>query len=53
MSIVEDYYSGNTHIVICDDYCVKTQEEIDSILDRIGRIWANSELNAMRSAENK
>jgi hypothetical protein len=35
-NVVEDYYVGTTHIVICDDYCKNTTpEEIQEILDRI------------------
>ena len=41
MAVVKDYYIGNTRIRIHDDYCVKTQEEIDSILKRIGSIYAD------------
>ena len=35
-NVVEDYYVGTTHIVICDDYCKNTTpEEIREILNRI------------------
>lgn len=34
--VVKDFYIGNTHIQICDDYCRdKTKEEVDEILARI------------------
>ena len=33
--VVADYYAGKTHIIICDDYVVKTPEEEQAILDRI------------------
>ncbi len=36
--VVEEFKIGNTKIKICDDYCVKTQEEIDDILKRIAKI---------------
>lgn len=36
--VVKDYYIGNTHIMICDNYCVRTQEEIDAILKRIATV---------------
>lgn len=36
--VVESYQIGNTRINVCDDYCVKTQAEIDEILRRVSRI---------------
>lgn len=37
--IVKEYYDGNTHIIICDDYCRdKTPEDVEAILDRIAEI---------------
>ena len=38
MSIVQDFYQGNAHIMIDDTYCKdKTKEEVDEILERIAR----------------
>ena len=35
-NVVEDFYIGNTHVMICDDYCRdKTPEQVQEILDRI------------------
>jgi hypothetical protein len=39
MAKVEEFYLGATHVEIWDDYVVKTQEEVDAILDRISDIW--------------
>ena len=37
-NVVRDFYIGNTHVRICDDYCRdKTKEEVQAILDRIAR----------------
>lgn len=37
--VVEEFYIGNTHIRICDDYCRdKTPEEVEAILKRIADI---------------
>ncbi len=36
--VVESFTIGNTKIKICDDYCVKTSEEVQAILDRIGKL---------------
>ena len=36
--VVRDYYIGNTHVKVCDDYVVKTQEEVDAILNRVAEI---------------
>jgi hypothetical protein len=37
--VVQDFYSGKSHIMICDDYCAKkTKEEIDVALARIADI---------------
>lgn len=36
--IVQDFYIGNTHIKICDDYCKdKTPEQVQEILKRIAQ----------------
>jgi hypothetical protein len=38
-NIVRDYYSGNTHIKVADDYYRgKTAEEIDKILRDVANI---------------
>jgi len=42
--IVRDFYDGNTHIMIADNYCVKTKAERDAILDRVKQIWINAYL---------
>jgi hypothetical protein len=39
MAKVEEFYLGSTHVEIWDDYVVKTQEEVDAILNRISEIW--------------
>lgn len=39
MGIAKEYLSGKAHIIIHDDYCVKTQEEIDEILDSVAQIY--------------
>ena len=44
MALARDFYIGNMHVQIYDDYCVKTQEEVDEILSRVGEIWYNAEL---------
>jgi len=34
--VVRDYYQGNVHIIVCDDYCRNmTKEEVQAKLDRI------------------
>jgi len=39
MAVVRDFYIGNTHIKINDEYCRnKTKEEVDAILERIADI---------------
>lgn len=39
-NVIARYKIGNTRITVCDDYCVKTQEEKKAILDRIMDIFA-------------
>ena len=36
--IVEEYKFGNTRCYICDDSVVKTQKEVDEILERCAKI---------------
>ena len=45
MAVVQRMQIGNTKIEIDDQYCVKTQEEVDAILERIG-VMAYEALNA-------
>ncbi len=33
--VAKDFYVGNTHIIIDDEYCVKAEEEVERILQRI------------------
>lgn len=42
--IVKDYYDGRTHIMIADNYCVRTKEEVDAILNRCKQIYINAYL---------
>ncbi len=49
--IVKDYYIGNTHIIISDDYC-RPREEVDEILRRIARIVQRA-LAAQYAAEQR
>ncbi len=38
-NVVCDFYIGDTHAIICDDYCRdKTKEQIDKILARIAEM---------------
>jgi hypothetical protein len=39
MAVVKDYMDGNCRIVIYDDYCVKTQKEVDEIIATVARIY--------------
>lgn len=47
MAIVKDYYNGNTHIIIHDDYIVKTQEEVDAILKNLGHLMYEQEIRRL------
>ncbi len=39
MALVKTMIEGGNTVNIFDDYCVKTQEEIDQILENVGRIF--------------
>jgi len=39
MAAVKDYVDGNARIRIDDEFCVKSEEEIDEILKRVGKIY--------------
>ncbi len=42
-NIVKDYYNGNTHIKVADDYYRdKTQADIDKILNDVAKIVMKS-----------
>ena len=50
--VVEDYYIGNTHIIICDNYCRKTtEEENNEIWKRVARKAQRYLTEAARRAE--
>lgn len=51
--VVRDFYIGNTHIQICDDYCRdKTPEEVQAILDRIASNAVLAFTAALNSADS-
>ena len=35
--VIKEFNIGATHIRICDNYCVKTQEDVETILRRVAR----------------
>lgn len=49
--VAEDFYIGNTHVIISDDYC-RPREEVDEILRRIARD-AYRALAAQHAAEQR
>lgn len=52
--IVKDFYEGNTHIIICDDYCRNTtEEETKAILGRIAEIARRSAIAAAIAEQEK
>lgn len=55
--VVKDFWindeHGHTHVLICDDYCVKTKEEEDEILYRIGDIYMDALLRKQEEQEAK
>ena len=48
--VIKDFHSGKTHIVIRDDYAVKSDSEKRQILQNIGKIWTQAELKQMRGS---
>lgn len=38
-NVIARYKIGNTKITICDDYCVKTDEERKQILENVSKIF--------------
>ncbi len=39
MAVIKEYYEGNTKITVCDDFCVKTDEEAKEILKKMSDIY--------------
>ncbi|MBD5395639.1 MAG: hypothetical protein HDR71_15570 [Lachnospiraceae bacterium] len=53
MAIIKDYISSSgCHIVVHDDCIVKTQKEVDQIIDNVSRIMVN-ELLRQQAQEDK
>lgn len=51
--VVKDIYLGHTHIIIHDDYIVKTPEEVQAILKRCAEIVkADERRQHIESAES-
>lgn len=47
MAIVKEYMDGNCKITFCDDYCVKTKEEVDKLLANAAEIYMRSRINKL------
>lgn len=51
--VVKDFYLGNTHVTIHDDYVVKTPDEVKAILKRCAEIVkADERRQHLESAES-
>ena len=50
--VVEDYYIGHTHVIICDDYCLKSKEETDKLVGEILRDAYEAIVGAQRKAQD-
>lgn len=46
--VVNDYYNGATHIVVCDDYITTDPEELKRMNDRVIDIYINDRLRKFR-----
>lgn len=53
MAVVSDHMSGNCHIIVKDDYVVKTKEEEQQILDNIARIYVKYKIKSLEDAAAK
>ncbi len=52
--VVKDYYVGNTHIIVCDDYCRgMTKEQVQAKLDRIAEKVRGPLIEAMLAKEEE
>lgn len=52
--VVEDYYLGNTHVLICDDaYAGKSQEYYQRVLDDAARAATNIIINNQQRRKEK
>lgn len=46
--VAKEFYLGNTHVLICDDYCRgKTAQEVQEILDRVAELVKPDLVNQM------
>jgi hypothetical protein len=53
MAVVMDYYEGKTHCMVDDSCVVKTQAEVEQILQNLYNIYLQSEIAKAREAEEK
>lgn len=51
--VVRTYWYGDSPVYVCDDYCVKTHEEVQRILDRCEEIILASRRRRLREAIEK
>ena len=43
MAVIQDYYNGNCHITVHDDYIIHDPAEVQKIIDRVSQIVINEE----------
>lgn len=43
MAVIQDYYNGNCHIMVHDDYIIHDPAEVQKIIDRVSQIVINEE----------
>lgn len=53
MAVIQENISGACRIVVHDDYIVKSQEEIQKIVDNVSRIVINEEKRRATTSKEK
>lgn len=53
MAVIQDYYNGNCHIVVHDDYIIRDPVEVQKIIDRVSRVVINEEFRRYVQSQEK
>ena len=53
MAIVKQYMDGNCKVTFCDDYYVKTKDEVTNLLSTAAEIYANARAKRLLSEYEK
>ncbi len=52
MAVIRDYYNGDCHIIVHDDF-IRPPDEVKQIIDRVSELVINAEMARQRKARQE